>query len=105
MIHRIAFVALVSAFVFSGSALADYKKVGKDNRTAAKMAEDECSAMSNGSGKVITGQILGGLIGQAIARGMYVRDCMRERGYEWQAAKKPAKQKAKVKQNFGKAVN
>jgi hypothetical protein len=35
------------------SAFADYKKVGPDKRSAAQIAEDECSAQAQGSGKVI----------------------------------------------------
>jgi hypothetical protein len=70
------------------SAHADYKKVGPDKRSQAQMDEDECEAKSNGSRQVVVGTLLGGLIGQVIARDGYVKDCMKARGYERAPAKK-----------------
>ena len=83
-------------------ALADYKKVGPDKRSKAQIAEDECEAQSNGSRQVIVGAVLGGLIGQAIGRSNYVKDCMKARGYEKAPAQKKVKtvQKKRVNNNF-----
>lgn len=83
-------------------ALADYKKVGPDKRSKAQIAEDECEAQSNGSRQVIVGAVLGGLIGQAIGRNNYVKDCMKARGYEKAPARKKVKtvQKKRVNNNF-----
>lgn len=69
-------------------AFADYKKTGPDKRSKAQIAEDECEAQSNGSRQVIVGAVLGGLIGQAIGRNNYVKDCMKARGYERVSAQK-----------------
>lgn len=85
MIYRILQrLALASLIVTCAApmAQADYKKVGPDKRSRAEIAEDECEAQSNGSRQVIIGAVLGGLIGQAIGRENYVKDCMKARGYE-----------------------
>jgi hypothetical protein len=68
---------------------AEYRKVGADKRSATQAAEDQCAAESSGSSKVIAGQIIGGLIGMAVARDMFIRDCMKTRGYEWHSQVKP----------------
>jgi|SRR5689334_7414214 len=83
-------------------ALADYKKVGADKRSKAQIAEDECEAQSNGSRQVIVGTVLGGLIGQAIGRNNYVKDCMKARGYEQAPTQKKMKkvEKKRVNNNF-----
>ena len=72
---------------------AEYKKVAPDKRSQAQIAEDECEAQSNGSRQVIVGALLGGLIGQAIGRDNYVKDCMKARGYERVSPKKQPPQK------------
>ncbi len=83
-------------------ALAGYKKVGPDKRSKAQIAEDECEAQSNGSRQVIVGTLLGGLIGQAIGRSNYVKDCMKTRGYERMPSQKKVKkvQKKRIINNF-----
>jgi hypothetical protein len=85
-------------------AFADYKKVGSDKRSKAQIAEDECEAQSNGSRQVIVGAVLGGLIGQAIGRNNYVKDCMKARGYEKVPTQKKkvntVQKKKRVNNNF-----
>lgn len=63
-------------------AQADYKKVRPDKRSPAQIAEDKCSAQANGSSKVVISTIAAGLIGMAIARDSYIKDCMASRGYQ-----------------------
>lgn len=70
------------------AAHAEYKKVGADKRSQVEMAEDQCEAQSNGSRQVVVGTLLGGLVGQVIARDSYVKDCMKARGYERAPPKK-----------------
>ncbi len=86
-------------------AFADYKKVGPDTRSKAEIAEDECEAQSNGSRQVIVGALLGGLIGQAIGRNNYVKDCMKARGYERAPTQKKVNkvQKRRINNNFNSA--
>lgn len=79
------------------TAFADYKKIGPDSRSAAQVAEDECSAQASGSGKVIAGTIIAGVIGMAIARDSYIKECMKTRGYERVARKKVDKSKKTAK--------
>lgn len=79
------------------NAIAQYKKVGPDKRTAAQIAEDECAAQASGSGKVIAGTIIAGVIGMAIARDSYIKDCMKTRGYERVARQKAVKDKKPAK--------
>ncbi|MGE0239062.1 MAG: hypothetical protein AB7F09_23275 [Parvibaculaceae bacterium] len=86
-------LASLIGLVTAPEALAQYKKTGPDKRSQAQMAEDQCEAQSNGSRQVIVGTLLGGLIGQAIGRDSYVKDCMKARGYE--KAKRPRKEPAK----------
>jgi len=81
------------AVASTGPAFADYKKVGPDKRSKAQIAEAECETQSNGSRQIIVGRLLGGLIGQPIARGSYVKDCMKARGYERAPAKKTPQKK------------
>jgi hypothetical protein len=85
-------------------AFADFKKVGPDKRSKAQIAEDECEAQSNGSRQVIVGAVLGGLIGQAIGRNNYVKDCMKARGYERVSAQKKkvntVQKKKRINNNF-----
>jgi hypothetical protein len=88
--------ACLVAAALTQSASAEYRKVGADKRSTAKVAEDECTAQSVGSSQVIAGQIIGGLIGMAVARDMYVKDCMGDRGYQWHSQNKPAKPKTKA---------
>lgn len=91
-------IALAAAS--AGPAFADYKKVGPDKRSKAQVAENECEAQSNGSRQIIVGTLLGGLIGQAIARDGYVKDCMKARGYERVSPKKkPQKKRSNGKNN------
>jgi hypothetical protein len=80
-LQRLAAASLI-AMMAAPMAQAEYKKVGPDKRSQAEIAEDECEAQSNGSRQVIVGAVLGGLIGQAIGRNNYVKDCMKARGYE-----------------------
>jgi len=93
--HKAAAMACLIAIVAADApmAFAEYKKVGPDKRSQAQIAEDECEAQSNGSRQVIVGAVLGGLIGQAIGRNNYVKDCMKARGYEKvpRTQKKPKK--------------
>lgn len=85
--------ASLIAMMAAPMAQAEYKKVGPDKRSQAEIAEDECEAQSNGSRQVIIGAVLGGLIGQAIGRENYVKDCMKARGYERAPPKKKPPQK------------
>lgn len=78
----LAVACLIALAVQAPAAHAEYKKVKPDKRSHAQIAEDQCEAQSNGSRQVIVGSLLGGLIGQAIARDGYVKDCMSARGYE-----------------------
>ena len=85
------------------AAYADYKKVGPDTRSAARIAEEECAAQAQGSGKVIAGTIIAGVIGMMVARDDYIKDCMKARGYERVARKKTDKKKsakADTRNNF-----
>jgi hypothetical protein len=88
-------LALASLIVISAApmAQAEYKKVAPDKRSQAQIAEDECEAQSNGSRQVIVGAVLGGIIGQAIGRDSYVKDCMKARGYEKVRPQKKPSQK------------
>lgn len=93
-------IACVTAMAAAsaGPALADYKKIGPDKRSKTQIAEAECEAQSNGSRQIIVGTLLGGLIGQAIARDGYVKDCMKARGYE----RVPSRKKTQKKRSSGK---
>lgn len=79
------------------NAYADYKKVGPDKRSGAQIAEEECAAQAQGSGKVIAGTIIAGVIGMMVARDSYIKDCMKARGYERVAKKKADKGKKSAK--------
>jgi hypothetical protein len=92
-------LALASLIIMMAASMAqaEYKKVGPDKRSQAQIDEDECEAQSNGSRQVIVGAILGGLIGQAIGRENYVKDCMKARGYQQAPAKSKKPQKLRKK--------
>ena len=55
--------------------------------------DGSCSCFTTGSRQIIVGTLLGRLIGQAIARDSYVKDCMKARGYERAPAKKTPQKK------------
>jgi len=80
----ISIATLVLAF--ATPAAAQWSGSGKP-QTAAKKAEFECAAMYYGSGKSIAASIIGGGIGYAVGRSMFINDCMKERGF----AKAPAR--------------
>ncbi len=85
-----SFAAIVIlAAVFATPAAADWSGSGKP-QTAAKKAEFECAAMYYGSGKAIAAQIIGGGIGYAVGRSMFINDCMKERGFQKTPTKKRA---------------
>jgi hypothetical protein len=95
---RLAVAGLATVLLLQPqSAFADYKKVGPDKRSAAQIAEDECSAQAQGSGKVIAGTIIAGVIGMMVARDSYIKDCMKARGFERVARKKVDKTKKSAK--------
>jgi hypothetical protein len=84
------------ATTIAKSSHAEYRKVGPDMRSEAQVAEDQCASQSAGSKEVIAGSFIAGVIGMAVARDMFIKDCMRSRGFEWQSRKKP---RASVKAN------
>ncbi len=95
---RLAVAGLATVLLLQPhSAFADYKKVGPDTRSAAKIAEDECATQAQGSGKVIAGTIVAGVIGMMVARDSYIKDCMKARGFERVASKKAGKAKKSAK--------
>jgi|GEM_PF-2879394 len=80
------------ALAMANPATAGWSGSGKP-MTAAKQAEYECAAMYYGSGKSIAASIIGGGIGYAVGRSMFINDCMKERGF----AKTPAKKSTRGK--------
>ncbi|HTN96291.1 MAG TPA: hypothetical protein VL101_04885 [Nordella sp.] len=97
---RLALAGLAAIILLQPqNAYADYKKVGPDSRSGAQIAEDECATQAQGSGKVIAGTIIAGVIGMMVARDSYIKDCMKARGYERVASKKPAKGKKTANKN------
>jgi hypothetical protein len=101
-LRRLALAGLIGLVAAEApEAHAEYKKVRPDKRSQAQMAEDQCEAQSNGSRQVIVGTVIGGLIGQAIARNDYVKDCMSARGYETVPRQKSQKKKPLKRQRDG----
>lgn len=62
---------------------ADEKKGGQDKPTPAEIARSECSAQAGGSKEVILYGLTGGIVGFALARDRYMKDCMASRGYKY----------------------
>ena len=86
---RFAFIVTCVASLVN-PAIAGWIGSGKPE-SAAKKAEYECTAMYYGSGKSMAASIIGGYIGYAVGRAMFVKNCMKERGFIQAApVKKPA---------------
>ncbi len=83
---------------FATPAAAGWSGSGKP-QTAAKKAEYECAAMYYGSGKSIAASLIGGGIGYAVGRSMFIKDCMEERGFVKTPAKKGSPGKAPLKKD------
>ncbi|MBC8038719.1 MAG: hypothetical protein H7X89_16055 [Rhizobiales bacterium] len=88
-LRQIALIAALAGALATPAA-AEWRGSGKP-QTAAKQAEYECAAMYYGSGRSIAATIIGGAIGNAVGRSMFINDCMKERGFQKVAGKKPAR--------------
>lgn len=68
--------AIVFTLVSATPAYAGSKK------TDAEIAKAECASEAMGSKEVVITTLAGGLVGMALARDRYIKDCMAGRGYK-----------------------
>lgn len=81
---RLAFASLILLLVIEPRiSLAGSDGAGHDKRTPAEIARAECSAQANGSKEVVISALAGGIVGMALARDRYIKDCVTSRGYKY----------------------
>lgn len=78
---RLVLASLVILPAFGAPAGAT--KAVPDKRTPSEIAHSECSSQASGSKEVILYGLTGGVVGFALARERYMKDCMASRGYKY----------------------
>lgn len=78
------FASLVVLLVFGMQVgHGDTSKTVPEKRLPADIAHSECSSQASSSKEVVLYGLTGGIVGFALARERYMKECMASRGYKY----------------------